>query len=551
MAVQRLHKEAKVTIGPWIERGFYYDFDMPALTEKDLPKIRKEMARIIKRNLPFVREEVSADAARARIEASCEPYKLEILEDIVARDAAASITIYHIGNPGDKDHWWDLCAGPHVPSTGAISADAIDLETVAGAYWRGDEKRPMLQRIYGTAWQTATQLAAYKRLKEEAARRDHRRLGTELDLFSLSDSAGSGLVFWHPKGAMVRHLVESHWKELHLGRGYQLLYTPHIAKVDLWKTSGHFDFYRESMFNQMDVEEEEYQLKPMNCPFHVAIYKQARTGECGYHSYRDLPLRWAELGTVYRYERSGTMHGLFRVRGFTQINLSTRPEKSVGDDAIWQESEAALVAALEAKGWDYAVDEGGGAFYGPKIDLKIQDCLGRKWQCSTVQLDFNLPERFDMFYINEEGKKERPIMIHRALLVGWGPAAGGRWDVGSIERFMGILIENYAGAFPLWLAPVQVRLLPVNDAVLPYVGEVAAKLRAAGARVEVSGGMSIGKLIRNAETAKTPVMCVVGGREAEGGTLAVRTYRDGELGSMPVDEVVARLTAANESKTHF
>ncbi len=569
MAVQKIHKGAQCTIGPWIERGFYYDFAMSdPIAEKDLPKIRKEMQKIIKRNLPFIKEDLSAAEARSRIEEAGEPYKLEILDSIVAKDPNAAITIYHIGTPGEKGSWWDLCAGPHVETTGAIDPNAIDLETVAGAYWRGDEANAQLQRLYGTAWETPDQLAAYKRIKEEAARRDHRKLGAELDLFSLSDSAGGGLVFWHPKGAMVRHVLETFWKEVHLKDGYNLLYTPHIAKLDLWKTSGHFDFYKESMFDQMQVENEEYQLRPMNCPFHVAIYKQGR------YSYRDLPLRWAELGTVYRYERSGTMHGLFRVRGFTQddahifclpdqiageirgvldlieellstfgfseyeINLSTRPEKSVGSDEIWTRAEGALVEALQAKGWEYTVDDGGGAFYGPKIDVKIKDALGRSWQCSTVQLDFNLPERFDMQYISAENNKERPIMIHRAIL-------------GSLERFMGVLIENYAGAFPMWLAPVQVHLVPVNDSVLPFVNEVALKLRSAGARVEVINGMSVGKAIRNAETSKIPVMCVVGAREAEAGTLAVRTYKDGELGSLSVQEVVDRVGAGIINRSDF
>lgn len=569
MAVQRLYKGAQCTIGPWIERGFYYDFAMPVpIADKDLPKIRKEMQKIIKRDLPFIREEVAPQEARHRIEAAGEPYKLEILDSILEKDPDAPITIYHIGTPGEKGSWWDLCAGPHVASTGAIDTEAIDLESVAGAYWRGDESKAQLQRIYGTAWTSPDQLAAYKRIKEEAARRDHRKLGAELDLFSLSDTAGGGLVFWHPKGAMVRHVLETFWKEIHLKAGYQLLYTPHIAKVDLWKTSGHFDFYRESMFDQMEVEEEEYQLKPMNCPFHVSVYKQ------GYYSYRDLPLRWAELGTVYRYERSGTMHGLFRVRGFTQddahifclpdqisteirgvldlieelltkfgfstyeVNLSTRPEKSVGGDEFWERAESALVEALQTKGWDYTVDPGGGAFYGPKIDVKIKDALGRSWQCSTVQLDFNLPERFEMEYITPTNTRERPIMIHRAIL-------------GSLERFMGILIENYAGAFPLWLAPVQIRLLPVNDSVAEYVAGVATRLREAGARVEVVTGMSIGKAIRNAETAKIPVMCVVGAREAEASTLSVRTYKDGELGALSADEVVTRMKTAIAERGGF
>ncbi|PRW20597.1 threonine--tRNA chloroplastic mitochondrial 2 [Chlorella sorokiniana] len=569
MAVQRLHKGAQVTIGPWTERGFFYDFDMPQpLTERDLPKIRKEMQRILKKNLPFVREEVGADEARRRIQAAGEPYKLEILESILERDPEAPITIYHIGDPGSAEHWWDLCAGPHVATTGDIAPDALDLESVAGAYWRGDEKRPMLQRIYGTAWQTKEQLEAYRRFNEEAALRDHRRLGAELDLFSISEGCGGGLVFWHPKGAMVRHLIEDFWKDIHLQHGYQLLYTPHIAKVDLWKTSGHIDFYRDSMFNQMDVDAEEYQLKPMNCPFHISVYKQ------GYYSYRDLPIRWAELGTVYRYERSGTMHGLFRVRGFTQddahifclpsqiegeilsvldlteqllsqfgfedfeVNLSTRPDKFVGSEEIWEQAEQALKGALQRKGWAFQEDAGGGAFYGPKIDIKICDALGRKWQCSTVQLDFNLPERFDMFYISDANVKERPIMIHRAIL-------------GSLERFMGILIENFAGAFPLWLAPVQCRLVPVSSTVADYVDRVAADLRAAGLRVEVVSGLSVGKAIRGAETDKVPVMCVIGQREAAEGTVSVRTYADGDLGTMHAQELVSRLVAANTTKSSF
>ncbi|KAI3434559.1 hypothetical protein D9Q98_002632 [Chlorella vulgaris] len=569
MAVQRLHKGAQVTVGPWTERGFFYDFDLPhPLTERDLPKIRKEMTRILSKNLPFVCEEVTAAEAQSRIQAAGEKYKLEILQSIVARDPQASITIYHIGNPGSEDHWWDLCAGPHVGTTGEISADALELESVAGAYWRGDDTKSMLQRIYGTAWQTKEQLDAYRRFNQEAAVRDHRRLGQELDLFSISETCGGGLVFWHPKGAMVRHLIEEFWKTTHLQCGYELLYTPHIAKVDLWKTSGHFDFYRDSMFNQMEVDDEQYQLKPMNCPFHISVYKQ------GYYSYRELPIRWAELGTVYRYERSGTMHGLFRVRGFTQddahifclpnqieaeilgvlhltevlltqfgfqdfeVNLSTRPDKFVGSPAIWDQAEAALKAALQQKGWAYEEDVGGGAFYGPKIDIKICDAIGRKWQCSTVQLDFNLPERFDMFYISDANVRERPIMIHRAIL-------------GSLERFMGILIENYAGAFPLWLAPVQCRLVPVNAAVAEYVCDVADALRSAGVRVEVSSGVSVGKAIRAAEKDKIPVMCVVGQREAAAGTVAVRTYTDGDIGSVLVRDLVSQMAAASASKQNF
>lgn len=567
MAVQKIFKDAQCTIGPWIDHGFYYDFAMEEpLTRKSLPRIKKEMQKIIKKKLPFIREEVSAEEARSRIQAIGETYKLEILDSIVQREPNAPITIYHIGEPGEKGSWWDLCAGPHVENTGDIDPDAISLDDVAGAYWRGDENNAQLQRIYGSAFSTQTELDAFHAIREEAAKRDHRQLGRELNLFSISDDVGGGLVFWHPKGAMIRHTLENFWKEIHLKQGYQLLYTPHIAKLDLWKTSGHFEFYSESMFDQIEVEDEEYQLKPMNCPFHVAIYKD------GYYSYRDLPLRWAELGTVYRYERSGTMHGLFRVRGFTQddahifclpdqiaseilavlnlieellstfgfseydVNLSTRPEKSVGSDEIWDKAENALIEALTEKGWRYSIDDGGGAFYGPKIDIKIRDALGRQWQCSTVQLDFNLPERFDMTYISAENTKERPIMIHRAIL-------------GSLERFMGILIENYAGAFPVWLAPVQMTLIAVTDAVMPYVQEVASEMRSNGLRVETIGGMSIGKAIRNAEKSKVPVMCIVGEREAEGRTLSVRTYADGELGSMPVDLVKEKVCIAVDTRS--
>ncbi|CAG9460034.1 unnamed protein product [Pedinophyceae sp. YPF-701] len=566
MAVQRLFKDAQVTIGPWVERGFYYDFDIPTpLTDKELRKIQKEMRRICRLNLPFVREELSAEEARRRIEEINEPYKIEILDSILERDPDAPITIYHIGEQGDKNHWWDLCAGPHVESTGKINTDALKLESVAGAYWRGDESRQMLQRVYGTAWETAEQLAYYEHVKEEAKKRDHRKLGQELDLFSIQEAAGGGLVFWHPRGSLVRHIIESYWKDLHMSKGYDLLYSPHIAKTDLWHTSGHLQFYAESMFQRIQVEDESYQLKPMNCPFHVTTYKN------GYRSYRQLPVRYAELGTVYRYEKSGTMHGLFRVRGFTQddahifclpeqiegeivgvldlveetlstfgfsdyeINLSTRPEKSVGSDDIWERAEAGLTAALATKGWEYDIDEGGGAFYGPKIDIKILDAIGRKWQCSTIQLDFNLPERFDLEYVDEDNKKQRPIMIHRAIF-------------GSIERFFGILTENYAGAFPLWLAPTQVRVLAVTDYQREYAEEVVAEFKKRGIRAEVAAGERIAKLIRNAETSKVPVMAVVGRKEEEARQVTLRGYKVGDIGTVGVDEAVAMVKDAEERK---
>jgi len=558
MAVQKVFPSAQCTIGPWIDRGFYYDFYYPeGFSNQDMKKIQKEMYKIIRKDYPLRKEEVSREEAERRIREINEPYKLEILDAIKTEP----ITIYHIG-----DEWWDLCAGPHVESTGKLDQKAFELESVAGAYWRGDETKPMLQRIYGTAWETAEQLQAYNDFKAEAKRRDHRTIGQDLNLFSLQqDNAGGGLVFWHPKGAYMRHMIETYWKDLHLARGYELLYSPHVAKQELWQTSGHSDFYSENMYQPIKVEEEMYQLKPMNCPFHIVVYQD------GYYSYKDLPIRWAELGTVYRYERSGTMHGLFRVRGFTQddahifclpdqitseikgvldlteeilstfgfkdfeVNLSTRPEKSVGEDSIWDTAESALKDALALKGWDYIVDDGGGAFYGPKIDIKILDAIGRKWQCSTVQLDFNLPERFDLSYVDRDNVKQRPIMIHRAIF-------------GSLERFFGILTENYAGEFPLWLAPEQVRLLPVTDEVSDYTEGVAKKLRDAGVRVEICSGQRLAKLVRTAEKSKIPVMAVVGREEAENNTLAVRTYKDGDVGSLSVDEVLTRVVTANATK---
>eukprot|EP00250_Pteridium_aquilinum_P033217 c5330_g1_i2 orf=97-2145(+) len=553
MAVQKLYPNAQVTIGPWIENGFYYDFDMEEpLGEKDLRKIKKEMDRIISRNFPLRREEVTREEAQRRIKEINEPYKLEILESI----KTDPITIYHIG-----EEWWDLCAGPHVETTGKLNRKAIELETVAGAYWRGDEKNKMLQRIYGTAWESEEQLKAYQVQKEEAKRRDHRRLGQELDLFSIEEDAGGGLVFWHPKGSIVRLLIEDLWKQKHVQRGYSLLFTPHVAKADLWKTSGHLDFYRESMFDQMEIENDFYQLRPMNCPYHIQIYKSKL------RSYRDLPFRVAELGTVYRYEKSGTLHGLFRVRGFTQddahifclpsqikdeirgvldltedllsefgfkkyeVNLSTKPEKAVGSDEIWEKATVALKEALDDKGWDYVYDEGGGAFYGPKIDLKIEDAIGRKWQCSTIQVDFNLPERFKLLYVDSATQRKQPIMIHRAIL-------------GSLERFFGILIENYAGDFPMWLSPVQARILPVTDMEVPYCQRVVKKLLDLNIRAEMESGERLGKLIRNAEIQKVPLMAVVGPKEVETETLTVRTRHGGELGTLSVNEVAARIQEA-------
>jgi len=557
MAVQKLFPQAQVTIGPWTESGFYYDFANPEpFTEADLKAIEKEMGRIIARRLPLERIEVSREEAERRIRAQNEPYKLEILAGL-----SDPITLYTLGQ-----EWWDLCAGPHVANTSELHPKAFALESVAGAYWRGDENNAQLQRIYGTAWETPEQLAEHQRRRQEALRRDHRRLGTDLDLFSIEDEAGAGLVFWHPRGARIRLLIETLWRELHFAGGYELLYTPHVADIELWRTSGHLDFYRESMFGPMQVDTKDYQLKPMNCPFHVLTYA-ARL-----RSYRELPIRWAELGTVYRYERPGVMHGLMRVRGFTQddahvfclpeqisdeilailelterilttfdfrnyeIHLSTRPEKSIGEDAVWELATRGLVEALERKGWAYQLDEGGGAFYGPKIDLKIEDAIGRLWQCSTIQLDFNLPERFGLEYVAADGSRQRPIMIHRAIF-------------GSLERFFGIMTENYAGDFPFWLAPEQIRLLPVTDAVLPWAEELLVQLQQAGVRASIDrSGDRLGKQIRQGEQMKIPVLAVIGNREAEARGASLRSRAAGELGLVEAAVLLEAARNANDRR---
>ncbi len=557
MAVQQLFPNARVTIGPWTETGFYYDFDNPdPFTEADLKAIKKGMIKIINKKLPLERVEVSRNEAEEKIKAQNEPYKLEILEGL-----KEPITLYTLG-----EDWWDLCAGPHVDHTGQLNAKAFELESVAGAYWRGDETKAQLQRIYGTAWETPEQLAEHKRRKEEALRRDHRRIGKDLDLFSIEDEAGAGLVFWHPRGARMRLLIEEFWRQAHFEGGYELLYTPHVADISLWKTSGHLDFYAESMFGPMEVDEREYQLKPMNCPFHVLTYASKL------RSYRELPIRWAELGTVYRYERPGVMLGLMRVRGFTQddahvfclpeqisdeilkildlterilsafdfsnyeINLSTRPGTSIGDDAVWDLATKGLIEALERKGWAYKIDEGGGAFYGPKIDLKIEDAIGRMWQCSTIQLDFNLPERFELDYIAADGSKQRPIMIHRAIF-------------GSLERFFGIMTENYAGDYPFWLAPEQVRLLPVTDEVQPYAEQVLDQLTKAGVRATIDrSGERLGKLIRTGEQMKIPVLAVIGAKEAEQNAVSLRSRRDGDLGVTAVADLLSAAQMANSER---
>jgi len=551
-AVKSLFKDARLGIGPTIEHGFYYDIDTPEpLTPEDLEKIESRMREIVKANYPVEREELTKGQALKLFEAAGETYKTELISEI----KEDTVTIYKQGD------FTDLCKGPHLPSTGRIKA--FKLIGIAGAYWRGDEKRKMLQRIYGTAFADRKALKEHLGRIEEAKRRDHRRLGRELDLFSINDEVGPGLVLWHPAGSAVRNIIEDFWKREHARHGYRLIHTPHIARLDMWKTSGHWDFYRENLFSPMDVEGQEYIAKPMNCPFHIQIYRGAL------RSYRDLPVRYAELGTVYRYERSGVLHGLLRVRGFTQddahiylapdeldleikkileftlyilrsfgfneyeIYLSTRPDKYVGELNDWQRAEAALKTALEAEGLPYTVDPGEGVFYGPKIDIKIKDVLGRSWQCSTVQVDFNLPERFDITYRNEKGEAARPIMIHRALM-------------GSLERFFGCLIEHYAGAFPLWLAPVQVAVLTVTERNDEYAGRVAERLRDMGFRAELdSRSETLNYKIREARLRRVPYMLITGDREVEEGRVSPRSREAGPLPAVTIEEFMERLESEN------
>ena len=551
-AVQRLFPGTKVTIGPSIDTGFYYDFDRAQpFTDDDLAKIEAEMRAIIKANEPFERHEIERDEAKARFAALGETYKVELIDSF---PPDATVSYYTTGD------WYDLCRGPHVARTGQIGA--IKLLSVAGAYWRGDERNPQLQRIYGTAFATQAELDAHLAMLEEAKRRDHRRIGKDLDLFSIDETIGAGLVLWHPKGARIRHLIETFWREEHFANGYELVGSPHIARDDLWKTSGHLSFYKESMFSGMDIDGQQYICKPMNCPFHCTMFKK------GLRSYRELPHRWAELGTVYRYEKSGVMHGLMRVRGFTQddahlfmtreqlpgeltrvvnfclyilktfgftefkLYLATKPKDSIGDPEIWQTAETALLDVLKASGLPYEIDAGGGAFYGPKIDLKLKDAIGREWQCSTVQVDFNLPEKFDLQYVGSDGAKHRVVMVHRALL-------------GSIERFFGVLTEHYVGAFPVWLAPVQARVISIGDRQSAYCEEVAATLTAAGFRVDAhTGGEKLGAKIRQAQLEKVPFMLVCGDKEVEARAVAVRTREGAQLPAMPIDAFVEHLRAA-------
>ena len=560
-AVSNVFEDVQVDIGPATDDGFYYDFDLPhRISTDDFEKIEAEIARLIALDEPFVKREVSREECQSML--SGQKYKLERLADIPEGE---SISTYTVGD------YVEMCRGPHVERSSQIGV--VKLTRVAGSYYRGDENNKMLQRVYGIVAKDQAELDAILAREEEARRRDHRVLGKQLELFTITDSVGPGLAHWLPKGSRIRVAIEEYWRKRHYEAGYEIVYTPHVGRSNLWQTSGHLGFYKEGMFPCMKVQEgsgndayiEEYYVKPMNCPFHIQVYQFKK------RSYRDLPMRLAELGTVYRYEKDGVRHGLFRVRGFTQddahifctpeqivqevkdtVNfakamlgkfgfhdiqayLSTKPEKAVGDDERWNQATESLRAALEQEGLSYEVDEGGGAFYGPKIDMKIKDALGRPWQLGTVQFDFNLPERFDLSYIGSDGQEHRPYMVHRALL-------------GSIERFFGILIEHYAGAFPLWLAPEQVRILPISDKAMDYAHKTQAALREAGFRVDVDvSAEKLGAKIREATLQKVPYQVVVGPRDEAAGTVSVRSRVDGDLGAMQIGELIAKLRAEIEA----
>jgi threonyl-tRNA synthetase len=552
-AVQSLFPEVKFGIGPAIEDGFYYDFDLPhPLTPDDLPTIEGKMREIIAGDFPFLREEVTKEEARRLF--SAQPYKLELIDEL----ADEEVSVYRQGT------FLDLCRGPHVTATGEVKA--FKLLSIAGAYWRGDERRPMLQRIYGTAFATEEELKAYLARLEEAAKRDHRRLGKELELFSIHEEAGAGLIFWHPKGALIRSIIEDFWRAEHLKRGYELVYTPHIAKSKLWEISGHWEFYQESMYPTMDIEGQGYLIRPMNCPGHILMYKSRL------RSYRELPLRWAELGTVYRWERSGVLHGLSRVRGFTQddahifcrpehledevigvlelarfmlkgfgfteyeVFLSTRPEKYAGTMEIWGQATETLRRALAHLHLPYAVNPGEGVFYGPKIDILLKDALGRGWQGATIQVDFNLPEQFDLNYIGEDGREHRVAMIHRTVL-------------GSMERFLGCLIEHYGGAFPVWLMPVQVVIIPIADRHLQYAQKIEAELKSEGLRVRLDERSERMNLkVREAQLEKTPYMLILGDKEVKSATVTVRLRSGENLKAQSLEAFKAQVKDAIESK---
>ena len=549
-AVKRLYPKVKIAIGPAIENGFYYDFDFEEpLTEADLPKIEKEMKNIIDEDHPIERKEISKKEAVKYFTNFNEPYKLEIIDELSENE---KIFLYSQGD------FTDFCRGPHIPSTGKIKA--FKLLSVAGAYWRGDEKNKMLSRIYGTAFINKKKLNKYLNFLEEAKKRDHRKLGKQLDLFGVSEQVGQGLILWYPKGAILKKTIEDFWFEEHKKNDYELVLTPHIGKSGLWETSGHLDFYKESMYSPMDIDGQDYYIKPMNCPFHIMIYQRKQ------QSYRDLPVRYAELGTVYRYELSGTLHGLMRVRGFTQddahiictpdqldeeirkllafsfeylkafgfkkfeVFLSTMPtDKYVGEPAKWKKAQDSLSQSLEKMEIAYKIDEGGGAFYGPKIDIKIKDAIGRLWQCTTIQFDFNLPERFDMNYTASDGSYQRPFMIHRAIM-------------GSLERFIGILLEDTAGNLPVWLSPFQVCILPITDRQIEYSQEIDKKLKENGIRSKINAHQEkIGAKIRSAELEKIPFMLIIGDKEMESVKVSVRKHGSGDQGKMLLDEFIKKI----------
>ncbi|GBC88972.1 Threonine--tRNA ligase [bacterium HR13] len=558
-ALKEIYGKEKVHlgVGPTTEEGFYYDVEIEGvrLSEDDLSKIEEKMREIIQRNYPILRRELDREEAIKLFEKLREKYKLEIIENISPDDV---ISVY------EQNDFVDLCRGPHLPTTGM--AGAFKLTHISGAYWRGDSSKPMLQRIYGMAFWDSKELEERLKFYEEAKKRDHRKLGRELEFFIIDEDVGPGLVLWLPKGGIYRKILEDYWREEHLKRGYQFVYTPHIGNAKLWQISGHLDYYRPNMFSSMQVDEEEYFVKPMNCPFHIAIYKSK------VRSYKELPLKLAELGTVYRYEMSGVLHGLMRVRGFTQddahiicteeqveevihqtlefaismlrdfgfqdfkVYISTKPEDAIGSDEQWQLAENSLKKAVESMGIPYQIDEGGGAFYGPKIDVKIKDAIGRLWQCSTIQFDFNLPERFDMEYVGPDNKRHRPYMIHRALL-------------GSIERFTGILLEHYAGALPVWLSPVQVRLIPIGEAHTDYTKKLENRLKEEGLRVEVDDrDERLNAKIRDAELQKIPYVIVIGDKEVSQGKISVRSKKEGNLGSMSVEEFIKHIKDKIKSK---
>lgn len=546
-AIQSLYPEAKFGVGPAIEGGFYYDFDINTkLTDEDLEKIEKRMLELTKEDKLFQRQEISKLEALKFFEEKNDEYKLEIISELDGEKE--TISLYHEGE------FTDLCTGPHIPSTGKIKY--VKLINISGSYWRGDEKRQSLQRIYGISFPKKKMLEEHLTLLEEAKKRDHRKIGKQLGLFSIEEESGPGLIFWHPKGAAIRNTVENFWREAHIKNGYDLVYSPHIGKSWLWETSGHLSHFKENMFAPMSIDEQDYYIKPMNCPFHILMYK------ANPHSYRDLPLRWAELGTVYRYEKSGVLHGLLRVRGFTQDDahifcsydqieneiievirfssyiwhsfgfdklkyyVSTKPEKAVGDDEIWEKATHSLKNALDSQGLEYEIDEGGGAFYGPKIDIKVKDFLNREWQMSTIQFDFNLPERFDMKYTGEDGMDHRPFMVHRALF-------------GSIERFMGVLIEHYGGAFPTWLAPTQVVIIPVSQVFMEYAKEVETKIKSNNIKVILDQrNEKIGYKIRDWETQKVPYMLIVGEKEVNSASVSLRKHKEGDKGIVKLDTFI-------------